>query len=355
MDRIKFSPEKVGLESAKEVFVVLVNKNSNAKYNMFKDESGNFIYEVPKEKYTNYYYIVDGKYYYTHKIEFAVVATMSSGKTTFINAVLGDEILPSENQACTNRVFKIENSIDNKSPRVSVKREGERRAQNYELSDLNLSELNNQENIEEISIIKKFNNIDIPMTIHDTPGVNNSMNSEHAKKTQDFIKNSKVKNFVYFINATQIAVNDDKYFMDEIKELSRYRKINIIFVLNKIDELKNDTENVEEVVKNTENYIRSNEIEEFLIIPLSAYWALILRKVLNNKSLSRNERLSFEKYYELNKVEIEVEQDDIIEVGNGKYCKNTLLSLLDKTGINQLEEAMSDINRFSSSFLIKTV
>ena len=32
---------------------------------------------------------------------------MSSGKSTLINALLGEELLPNENQACTSKIFKI--------------------------------------------------------------------------------------------------------------------------------------------------------------------------------------------------------------------------------------------------------
>ena len=36
-----------------------------------------------------------------------VMATMSSGKSTLINALLGEELLPSKNEACTAKIYSI--------------------------------------------------------------------------------------------------------------------------------------------------------------------------------------------------------------------------------------------------------
>ena len=36
-----------------------------------------------------------------------VIATMSSGKSTLINALLGQQILPSKNEACTAKTYSI--------------------------------------------------------------------------------------------------------------------------------------------------------------------------------------------------------------------------------------------------------
>ena len=42
------------------------------------------------------------------KYSVAVVATMSSGKSTFLNAMLGARILPAKQEACTAKVYSIE-------------------------------------------------------------------------------------------------------------------------------------------------------------------------------------------------------------------------------------------------------
>lgn len=42
-------------------------------------------------------------------IPVCVMATMSSGKSTFLNAILGEEILPEKNEACTARALAVLN------------------------------------------------------------------------------------------------------------------------------------------------------------------------------------------------------------------------------------------------------
>ena len=44
--------------------------------------------------------------------EVSIIATMSSGKSTLLNAILGKEILPSKNEACTATICRIK---DNKN------------------------------------------------------------------------------------------------------------------------------------------------------------------------------------------------------------------------------------------------
>ena len=45
-------------------------------------------------------------------IPVCVIATMSSGKSTFVNAILGDEILPEKNEACTARALAVLNTSE---------------------------------------------------------------------------------------------------------------------------------------------------------------------------------------------------------------------------------------------------
>ena len=46
--------------------------------------------------------------------EVVVVATMSSGKSTLINAFLGKKLMPSKNEACTAKIIRIKNDSKQK-------------------------------------------------------------------------------------------------------------------------------------------------------------------------------------------------------------------------------------------------
>lgn len=54
------------------------------------------------------------------EFEIAVIATVSSGKSTLINALLGQELMPSKNAACTATIVSIKMSIIAKSLSLGV-------------------------------------------------------------------------------------------------------------------------------------------------------------------------------------------------------------------------------------------
>jgi len=52
--------------------------------------------------------------------EVAVLATVSNGKTTFINALLGKNVLPTQNMACTAKLVKIKDNDRVKQMKVML-------------------------------------------------------------------------------------------------------------------------------------------------------------------------------------------------------------------------------------------
>jgi len=46
-----------------------------------------------------------------HHFEVLVMATMSAGKSTLLNAMLGIDLLPSCNEACTSIVYRLEDQV----------------------------------------------------------------------------------------------------------------------------------------------------------------------------------------------------------------------------------------------------
>jgi predicted GTPase len=44
--------------------------------------------------------------------EIAVIATMSSGKSTLINSILSQELMPSKNTACTAKITRIKDNYN---------------------------------------------------------------------------------------------------------------------------------------------------------------------------------------------------------------------------------------------------
>ena len=230
-----------------------------------------------------------------------VMATMSSGKSTFLNAILGDGILPEKNEACTARVLAIlnkPNTIDTKA--YIYKNNGEKYAIPIYYKNT-ISKINDDENISDVLIIK-----DIPtlmnskksIVLFDTPGVNNSGDLRHAEITQDILKQLKNGVIVYILNATQLATNDDELLLQMVVEhLKKNKNIKIIFVLNKIDMLDEDKESILGIMETAYQYITDHGINEFTLFPLSALSAKTFRMKLNEKSLTKTEQRHMNQNY----------------------------------------------------------
>lgn len=263
---------------------------------------------------------------------FAVLSTMSSGKSTLINALLGKDILPSENQACTGKIFEISNfKIENEIIQALKNEE----VVFSEIDKDKLGELNNNNEIDKIKIGVKFYGINKEIVLYDTPGVNNYMNKDHEEVTYNFLEKNEIKNIIYILNATQIGVNDDKKFLLDLKEFYKNQEVNIIFLLNKIDTIDSEYENKNLILENTKDYLKNLGFENSILIPTSAQIAKILRKGINNNLETRRERLEFK-----NHIDMYLEKNNI-SINKKTIGKKMIEKMISETGIKELEAIIS--------------
>ncbi|MPQ43553.1 dynamin family protein [Clostridium tarantellae] len=276
-----------------------------------------------------------------------VVATMSSGKSTFINALIGDDLLPSKNEACTVKpVFIINNNEENYKLFVNHNNE------NKVISKANatiIEKLNSEANVDSLYIegrIQAVDNCDKQVVIVDTPGTNNSLDITHMNVTYELMEKVKAGLIVYLINATQFGINDDLKLLSHIatKVNNSNGKVNILIVVNKIDELDDEKECIETTINNVYKYVENIGIKNFSIIPISALAAKLFNSILMGKGLTRKEMKNFISYYELfNHKDYDVRKFSIIgstqvenqyvAIGDNKYKKIDILMAMENTGI----------------------
>ncbi|MGL4865371.1 MAG: dynamin family protein [Cetobacterium sp.] len=266
---------------------------------------------------------------------FAILSTMSSGKSTLINALLGKDILPSENQACTGKIFEISN--------LKIRKETIQALKNEEIvfnkiDSKVLKELNNNSEVDMIKVKSRFYAIDKEIVLYDTPGINNYMNKNHEKVTYDFLERNEIKNIIYILNATQIGVNDDKKFLLDLKEFYKDKKVNIIFLLNKIDTIDLENEDKEIIIKNTKEYLKNIGYKNIIIIPTSAQIAKILRKGINNDLETRREKMEFK-----NHVDLYLEKNNLLNSQKIIINRKLIEKMIYETGIKELEKIISEI------------
>ena len=214
--------------------------------------------------------------------EIVVVATMSSGKSTLINALLSKKLLPSSNEACTATITKV---INRKQENYSAKAYSEKKELLYEEYDVSyekMKEWNNNENISEIEI---YGNIPfankkeiLNLTLIDTPGPNNSRNSVHQKILEKYLENIDENTIIlYVLNATQLGITDDSILLDNLIKIVGNKSKNIIFVLNKSDCFNNEDDDMAKIMKGVSKYLEKKGIENTDILPIAALPALKIR------------------------------------------------------------------------------
>jgi GTPase Era involved in 16S rRNA processing len=238
-----------------------------------------------------------------HKIfPVAVIATMSSGKSTLINALLEKEILPNSNAACTSKVFSILDKDDNDTTSAYVCKKNKTQKYDQDIKKV-LADANVDDDVKSVLIvdeIKKITNTNKSLLIIDTPGPNNSSDINHEQIMKNVLDKLNGGMIIYVINATQNGILDDKSTMGIVKHyMLKIPRLKIVFVVNKIDELDFEKESVEEFMNKTKEFISESGFQDADIIPVSALGGQLFKKVLKGIPLTRHETSKFDYLYEL--------------------------------------------------------
>ena len=302
--------------------------------------------------------------------EVNVVATMSSGKSTLINAMLGEKLMPAYNQACTATITRIKDN-DKKGYTATAFDKEDNVLKKLDMLDYNImSKLNKDDNVQEVHIdgdIPFVSSKDTNLILVDTPGPNNSRNSAHRDTTFNALEDSPKTLVLYVLNATQLGIRDDSVLLEKVaKEMGEAGKRShdrFIFVVNKMDEFDPSEENISDALKEAQEYLDDNGIKNPNIYPASAFTALGIKTKLSNlkkqnanitpwddsiddltfkllglvRKLNGNESLHFEKYAPLPKFKEKKIQAELTQAKeNNDINKQALIH----SGIPSIEEAI---------------
>ena len=247
--------------------------------------------------------------------EVNVVATMSAGKSTLINSLLRQKLMPAKQEACTATITKIkDNDADCFMAKVYDK-DGTLIQTHAELTYETMEQLNANPSVSRIQVegnIPFVTADDVSLVLVDTPGPNNSRDPEHKAATYRMLSESSKPLVLYIMNATQLAVNDDYNLLSHVAESmkvgGKQSRDRFIFVVNKLDDFKKGEDSVEAAITKVRDYLKDNGIENPNIYPASALTALNIRTILANsdddndeakgkvRKFNRNEEMHFEKY-----------------------------------------------------------
>lgn len=223
-----------------------------------------------------------------------VIATMSSGKSTLINALLGKKLMPSKNEACTATITEI---LDSDAPiftAIAYDKDNHAICSVPELTYQVMNELNDKEEVFKIAAEGNIPFLDSRSTalmLVDTPGPNNSQNDAHKNTTYRAINNDSNNLILYVLNGTQLSTNDDAslldYIAEQMKKGGKQMRDRFLFVVNKMDQFNPEEEDIEKALLSVREYLARHQIKNPQIFPCSAFTALGIRTYLADVDIDK--------------------------------------------------------------------
>ena len=221
--------------------------------------------------------------------EVNVVATMSAGKSTLINALLRQKLMPAKQEACTATITEIKDTDSDHFIAKVYDVNGELIQSYPELTFEIMDRLNADPKVSKIRVegdIPFVSADDVTLVLVDTPGPNNSRDPEHKAATYRMLSESSKTVVLYILNATQLAVNDDYDLLTHVAESmkvgGKQSRDRFIFVVNKLDEFRKGEDSIDASIAKVREYLKDNGIDNANIYPASALTALNIRTILAN-------------------------------------------------------------------------
>lgn len=254
------------------------------------------------------------------KYQVAVIAAMKAGKSTFLNSVIGADVLASETAACTICRTDVRHIKAGETPKLLEYREGQRKPvilvegdageiqQKFLLRTREIREKGNPDNttrfeiehpIEAISQLTSLTGF----TLVDTPGPNEweSANFNINALKQTALEALRTCNAILFI--LNYASYKDNAVSDLFKDVVENRKDfiaentgKIYFILNKIDQKTERDREIADVIKDLERELASFGFPNPVIYPASSRQGLLAKLIQQGKATEK-EIKDFEDFF----------------------------------------------------------
>lgn len=219
------------------------------------------------------------------EFEVVVVGEFSSGKSTFLNALMGEKYLPSYTKETTATINYLRHASESEYPGIAYYFDGHSEplsSLDYEVVAKYVStknkEMKVEENIKHLDLFLDSPFLENKVTLIDSPGLN-GMKRGLGDITDTQIRKSHA--VIFMFSAEQSGKRSEFEYLKKIKD-----QVDTVFlVLNKIDCIKeSEHETVEEKIQDLiDSYkvVFPDDITLPEIIPVAAYPALVARSKFN--------------------------------------------------------------------------
>lgn len=248
--------------------------------------------------------------------EVNVVATMSAGKSTLINALLRQKLMPAKQEACTATITKIKDSISDTFRATAYDKDDKLLQSHPEVTLEIMSNLNSDSSVSMIKIegdIPFVTPEEVSLVLVDTPGPNNSRDPEHKAATYRILSESSKTVVLYVLNAGQLCVEDDSNLLDHVAQSmsvgGKQSKDRFMFIVNKLDDFTDGEDSVIDSIDKVRKYLENKGIINANIFPAAALPALNIRTLGKNINIAN---ITMPEFLELN----QTQKDFITSVSN---------------------------------------
>lgn len=256
-------------------------------------------------------------------------ATMSAGKSTLVNAIVGHKINEVRATACTSRVHYIHNRLQDKGVMVRFGNDKYVYTDDYqsvcsELIDAASIHFESNLNKERICLI-------------DTPGDNFNGDSTHRQVMRSVFFTNDFDLLVVVLNSLQLGIYDESIFLKYISETCKGK---VIFALNKLDCYNpEDGDSIEYAMLYARQMLEECGIKNPTIIPVSGRGAFLIRKQKQSKAfITASESLELSRIRHLS----ESGHFNLPQYVSSKTYNNDGDDLLWCTGVPLLEKVIID-------------
>lgn len=349
----------------KYISAMFINKNSKEAELLFLNCKNKYIRNTILYVHSNAEW--NNIYVKLPRVNVAVCATMSSGKSTFVNALLGKDFIPSKNEACTAKVTTIRDNDKLENLIGCFYNDSGNIVYSNNINSDTLIKWNEDDTVKRIVLEADIEEIECRRSVivmHDTPGTNNSQDISHYERTMNFLKETNIDIMLYLINAEHISTTDTEILIKQLKsEIVDKGNTKVLFLLNKADSFDIERgEELLEIIKKIEEELVSYGFTKPLITPISSNAARLFKLVLNGSELTKkevndfknlmeyfsDEEIKFSSYSNFsqkikeNKKYVFGDEDNSIKVGKNEYRRNDIIKALQYTGINVVESWLDE-------------
>lgn len=314
------------------------------------------------------------------KYQVAVIAAMKAGKSTFLNSIIGADVLASETAACTICRTDVRHIKEGETPKLLEYREGQRKPvilvegdageiqQKFLLRTREIREQGNPDHttrfeiehpIEAISELSSLTGF----TLVDTPGPNEweSANFNINALKQTALEALRTCNAILFV--LNYASYKDNAVADLFKDVVENRKDfiaentgKIYFILNKIDQKTERDREIADVIKDLERELTGFGFRNPVIYPASSRQGL-LAKLIQQQKATDSEIKDFKKFFSARYATEDEEGNQIIpaprkiapqalaDSGILNIQETVIQRITQNSGWNLLSEVVAEIDK----------